>query len=81
LVSGDITLLDTPEDIVAFIRQQGENTVLCAFNLGDAPCVWSPPADWQNARLLATQSAVGDGGAMPDMLAPGTGYWAAMTGE
>ncbi|MBU2587697.1 MAG: alpha-glucosidase family protein [Alphaproteobacteria bacterium] len=81
LVSGDITLLDTPEDIVAFIRQQGENTVLCAFNLGDAPCAWSPPANWQNARLLATQSAVGDGGAMPDMLAPGTGYWAAMTGE
>ncbi|MDZ4138163.1 MAG: alpha-glucosidase [Erythrobacter sp.] len=81
LVSGDITLLDTPEDIVAFIRQQDENTVLCAFNLGDVPCAWSPPANWQNACLLATQSAVGDGGAMPDMLAPGTGYWAARTGE
>ena len=35
LAAGDITLLDTPEDVLAFIRHLGTSAVLCAFNLGD----------------------------------------------
>ncbi len=77
LVSGAIALLDTPEDIVAFVREEDGSAVLCAFNLGDAACPWSPPTEWSDARLLATHSAVGDGSAVPELLAPGTGYWAA----
>ena len=80
LVSGDIALLDTPDDVVAFTRQSGESAVLCAFNLGEESCVWSPPANWHDARLLATDSAVGNGDAVPDVLAPGTGYWAVRAG-
>lgn len=80
LVSGEIDLLDTPEDIVAFVRHGGDSAVLCAFNLGDAACEWAPPADWHDARLLATHRAVGDGSFVPVMLAPGTGYWAVRAG-
>ncbi|MDP4604865.1 MAG: alpha-amylase family glycosyl hydrolase, partial [Erythrobacter sp.] len=80
LVSGDITLLDTPEDIVAFVRRAEGGAVLCAFNLGDAACQWAPPTGWHDARLLATDSALSDGSAVPDMLAPGAGYWAAQAG-
>jgi alpha-glucosidase len=80
LVTGSITLLDAPDDIVAFLRKGEGEAVLCAFNLGLAPCGWSPSPGWQDARLLATESAVGEGGVVPDMLAPGTGYWAARAG-
>jgi alpha-glucosidase len=80
LISGDIALLDTPEDILAFVRRDDDGAVLCAFNLGENPCTWAPPAGWHDARLLATDSALSDGGAVPDMLAPGAGYWAAQAG-
>ncbi len=76
LVSGGIALLDTPEDIVAFLREEGGSAVLCAFNLGNAACRWTPPGGWHDARLLATHCAVGDGSAVPELLAPGSGYWA-----
>ena len=76
MVSGGIALLDTPEDIVAFLREEGGSAVLCAFNLGNAACRWTPPGGWHDARLLATHCAVGDGSAVPELLAPGSGYWA-----
>ena len=77
LVAGDITLLDTPEDVLAFVRRDGGSAVLCAFNLGDAPCEWAPPAGFAGAQLLASETAVGTAGDPPMVLAPGTGYWAA----
>ncbi|KPF62035.1 alpha-amylase family glycosyl hydrolase [Porphyrobacter sp. AAP60] len=76
LVSGDIALLDTPEDVLAFIRHEGESDVLCAFNLGEAAAEWSPPAGWETARMLASESALGNDGPLPQVMAPGSGYWA-----
>ncbi len=81
LVAGDITLLDTPDDVLAFVRHDSDDAVLCAFNLGDAPCEWTPPAGFASTRLLASESAVGTAGDPPMVLAPGTGYWAANTAE
>ena len=75
LAAGGITLLDTPEDILAFVREDGQSRVLCVFNLGDAPSHWTPPAECGKARVIATHDAVGDG-TVPEALAPGTGYWA-----
>jgi len=76
-VSGDIALFGAPDNVVAFRRKGDGEEVLCAFNLGDQPCEWAPPAEWDAARLLATEGAVGAPGALPHVLAPGAGYWAA----
>jgi alpha-glucosidase len=77
LVSGDITLLDTPEAVLAFIREADGERVLCAFNLGDEAEGWAPPANAGPLSMLATESAVG-AGAVPTVLPPGSGYWAAI---
>jgi alpha-glucosidase len=79
LVSGAITLLDTPEDILAFLRHDERGDVLCVFNLGEAPMAWGPPAGLGTLSLIASESHVG-GGAVPETLRPGTGYWASVTG-
>jgi alpha-glucosidase len=77
LVSGDITLLDAPEDILAFVRTvAGEKDVLCVFNLGEAPVRWSPPAGLGAMNILATETLVGNVSSLRETLAPGTGYWA-----
>lgn len=81
LVAGDITLLDTPEDVLAFVRRDAGSAVLCVFNLGDAPRDWAPPADFAGAELLASDGVVAAGGKPPMALAPGSGYWAAMSAE
>jgi alpha-glucosidase len=76
---GSITLLDSPEDILAFLRTDGESAVLCVFNLGEGPGHFSPPASLGSLTLIATESHVGPG-AVPEALAPGTGYWARVAG-
>ena len=80
LVSGDITLIDAPDDIVAFLRSNDGETVLCAFNLGDTAIAWSLPEGWDAAEVLATESMVSKGGAVPQVLDHGTGYWAVQRG-
>ncbi|WP_086608746.1 alpha-amylase family glycosyl hydrolase [Erythrobacter donghaensis] len=75
LVHGDIELLDSPEDILAFRRHTEGGSVLCVFNLGETPLRWSPPAGGGVAQLIATENHVGSG-AIPEDLRPGSGYWA-----
>ena len=75
LVMGGITLLDTPEDILAFLREGEGSRVLCVFNLGEGPAHWTAPEALGPLTLIATESAVG-GGEVPVALPPGTGYWA-----
>ena len=79
LAIGGITLLDSPADILAFLREDEQGRVLCVFNLGEAPGDWSPPAGLGPLALIATESHVGPG-AVPETLAPGTGYWARVAG-
>jgi alpha-glucosidase len=79
LATGGITLLDSPEDILAFLREDGEGRVLCVFNLGEGPGHFSPPASLGALALMATESHVGLG-TVPEALAPGTGYWAQVMG-
>ncbi|OBV10405.1 alpha-amylase family glycosyl hydrolase [Erythrobacter dokdonensis] len=81
LVCGDMTLLDTPEAIVAFVRHEGESAVLCAFNLSDEALDWTPPEDFVDACLLASESDVDEPAKPPMVLAPGSGYWAASKAE
>ncbi|MBU7580344.1 MAG: alpha glucosidase [Porphyrobacter sp.] len=79
LAVGGIALLDTPEDILAFVREDDGGPVLCVFNLGEGPGHWQAPAALGPLSLIATESHVGSG-AVPDVLAPGSGYWAAVKG-
>jgi alpha-glucosidase len=37
LATGDITFLDTPEPILAYLRADGANAMLCVFNLSAEP--------------------------------------------
>jgi alpha-glucosidase len=77
VVAGEITLLDTPDEVLAFVRGGGEDAVLCAFNLGETVCEWTAPAEFAGALVLASENAVGLAGKPPEVLAPGSGYWAA----
>ncbi len=81
LVQGGIELLDSPDDILAFMRRDESGSVLCVFNLGEAPCRWSAPATLGPLRLIATESSVDTGPVLAQDVAPGTGYWAAVTGS
>ena len=76
LVNGGSRLLDTPGDILAFVRGSGGDAVLCAFNLGYAPVEWSPPAEFASAKAVADHAAVADRGSVPVRLEPRSGYWA-----
>ncbi|TAD83536.1 MAG: alpha-glucosidase [Sphingomonadales bacterium] len=79
LVQGDIELLDSPEDILAFLRHDERGSVLCVFNLGAATNHWNAPGSLGTLNLIATESSTA-GGAVPAALGPGTGYWAAVAG-
>ncbi|MHA7819789.1 MAG: alpha-glucosidase [Erythrobacter sp.] len=76
MVTGASHLLDSLENIVAFVRGSGEEAVLCVFNLGDEPAEWTPPAGYENATLVADTGAVGQSGTIPQRFAPWSGYWA-----
>jgi hypothetical protein len=67
--------------VLAFVRGDCEDAVLCAFNLGETVCEWTAPAEFAGALVLASESAVGTAGEPPMVLAPGTGYWAANGAE
>lgn len=41
LIAGTMTFLDAPEPIVAFIRLDGAQKILCVFNMGADPVVFS----------------------------------------
>ena len=81
LVRGDIALIDSPDDILAFLRRDESGAVLCVFNLGEAPVRWSPPAELGSLSAIATQNTVDTAAALPHDLAPGTGYWAVVAGS
>jgi alpha-glucosidase len=40
---GDITFLDAPEPLLAIERREGDETLLCVFNLSPAPVAWAVP--------------------------------------
>jgi alpha-glucosidase len=81
LQRGTSELIETPEEIVAFIRRGEGEEVLCAFNLGHAPLEWAPPSRFASARLIATETVAKGSGNVLSTLAPRSGYWARVTGE
>jgi len=76
LVSGSSELLDTPDEVVAFIRSGTGDDVLCAFNLADYPVDWSPPSTFTDAKIVANEHKTGSGAAIPKRMEGRSGYWA-----
>lgn len=52
LRDGGVAPADAPDGILAFVRGEGRDAILCAFNIGDAPVTWRPPANWQIAESV-----------------------------
>ena len=46
LRTGSITILDAPDPLLVYERGEGEQKLLCAFNLGARPVAWSLPEGW-----------------------------------
>ncbi|MDP3403319.1 MAG: alpha glucosidase [Brevundimonas sp.] len=46
LRTGSMTLLDAPDALLLFHRTEGDERLLCVFNLGHDPVDWTPPAGW-----------------------------------
>ena len=44
LVKGGITLLESPDEVLAFTRNGVDETLLCVFNMSEAPNVFAMPA-------------------------------------
>jgi alpha-glucosidase len=47
LRTGIIRPVEAPENVLAFERGEGEDRLLCAFNLGDTAVQWSFGPEWQ----------------------------------
>ena len=45
LIYGSLTFLEAPEPILAFVRENNGNKLLCVFNLGEAVATWKSPYD------------------------------------
>ncbi|MEM7780920.1 MAG: alpha-amylase family glycosyl hydrolase [Pseudomonadota bacterium] len=85
LIVGHSELLDTPEEILAFVRRYAGGAVLCAYNLGDHAQDWSPPAEFADSTVLANEAEVADRHnsslLVPTTLASMSGYWAIKRGS
>ncbi|MEM7268964.1 MAG: alpha-amylase family glycosyl hydrolase, partial [Pseudomonadota bacterium] len=47
LADGDLTDLRVDGEVLSFVRSDGQDEILCAFNMGDAPVPLRPsPGDW-----------------------------------
>ncbi|ACI99100.1 alpha-glucosidase [Rhodospirillum centenum] len=75
LTGGTIRFLDTPEPILAFVREMaGAPPLLCLFNLGRDPAVWEPAGD---AALVIVAQAGAPGAVAGDarhLALPGHGF-------
>jgi alpha-glucosidase len=61
LAKGEIRFIDTPEDVVAFLRTDGSTTLLCAFNLGHGDAEFKPGAKVERLAGAPLDGAVDNG--------------------
>ncbi|MEL7486612.1 MAG: alpha-glucosidase [Pseudomonadota bacterium] len=77
LRAGAITFYTAPQEILAFTRTNGDDELLCIFNLATTPVDWSPPdaADWRVVRSVNLDAkADGNKDLIPSQLSPASGY-------
>lgn len=52
LLHGQMALLPAHDQVLAYVRTDGQQRVLCAFNFSDAPAELTLPEAWANAAVL-----------------------------
>ncbi len=62
LRSGDISFLDIPEPGLAFLRSDGDDTLLCVFNLSPEPVTLALSGASPDAGAPRQEARTGDGG-------------------
>ncbi len=61
LLHGEMDLLPSHPQVLAFVRRQAGERVLCAFNLGEQPCSYGLPEGLAVARVLDESGVQGAG--------------------
>lgn len=59
LIHGTLDLLPLHPQVLAFVREDGPQRLLCAFNFSDQPATRPLPAGWTGAALLAGSGLTG----------------------
>lgn len=59
LIRGTLDLLPLHPQVLAFVREDGPQRLLCAFNFSDQPATLPLPAGWTGAALLAGSGLTG----------------------
>lgn len=68
LRTGATRILAETEQVLVFVRGEGAEAVLCAFNLSDTPASWTPPPSdtgWRVAETANVEAAAALSGALP----------------
>ena len=75
LVRGDLTLLETSPNVLAFERRLGEARNICVYNLSNEDTAYQPGG---SSTVLADtgRGVVNGDGSPPRILTPWSGYWA-----
>ncbi|WP_109576821.1 alpha-glucosidase family protein [Aminobacter sp. AP02] len=60
LIHGSIALLEAKGDVLAFVREAGDERLLCIFNFADKAASWPVPARLGGAEPFAFPGAAGD---------------------
>ncbi|MDZ7937728.1 MAG: alpha-glucosidase family protein [Rhodoferax sp.] len=59
LVSGALEVLPVHPQVLAFVRTQGAQRLLCVFNFSDSAVAWPVPGGWEGAKLLEGSGLAG----------------------
>lgn len=58
LIGGSIRFLDVEGDVLAFVREQGDERLLCVFNFAGEPASWTLPAEIRDVEITALAADV-----------------------
>ncbi|QDL55989.1 alpha-glucosidase family protein [Rhodoferax aquaticus] len=61
LINGRLQLLPSHPQVLAFVRSEGAQQILCVFNFSDAEATFALPAAWGEAALLPSSGLDGAG--------------------
>jgi alpha-glucosidase len=65
LIVGSIRFLEAEDDVLAFVREQGDERLLCVFNFAGEPANWTLPVDLgavESIALGGASAVIGEGG-------------------
>jgi alpha-glucosidase len=58
LTAGHYLPIDAPPPVLSYVRATEHDRLLVALNIGDSPCRFDPPADWEGGETLLSTKTV-----------------------